>query len=94
MSFISVFSAHGQAAVPLSAAWHSASLQLPAQGKAKRTLIFLVSRSVGKQGSPGTQGDSIRGLTGLYIVSCRDGCISENSLLTCIKALVTGTNTQ
>lgn len=36
----------------LCAAWHSASLRLPAQVKAKRTLIFLVGGSVGKQRRP------------------------------------------
>lgn len=36
--------------MPLSAAWHSASLQLPAQVRAKSTLIFLAGPSVVKQG--------------------------------------------
>lgn len=36
----------------LRAAWHSALLQLPAQEKAKSTVIFLVGGSVGKHRRP------------------------------------------
>ena len=53
MSFIPLLPAHGRAAGSLSAAWHSASLRLPAQVKAKSTLIFFpVGPRVGKQGRP------------------------------------------
>lgn len=69
--FISVFSAHGQAAVPLSAAWHSAALQLPAQVKAKSTLIFLVGPSVGKQGRWRHTREFSHRAHGTVIVSCR-----------------------
>lgn len=40
--FIATFSAQRQAAVALSAAWHSAWLQLRTQAKAKSTFIFPV----------------------------------------------------
>lgn len=85
--YISAFPAQGQAAVPLSAAWHSALLQLPAQVKAKRTLIFLVGPSVDKQGrSSHTRELSHRAhrTHNNIIVSCRDGCCC--SILTVIIA--------
>lgn len=51
LSFISAFSTQGQAAVPLSTAWHSATLLLPARAKAKSTFIFPAGSSVDKQGT-------------------------------------------
>lgn len=66
--FISVLSAQGRAAVPPCAAWHSASLQLPAQMKAKSTLIFLVgSVMLINRGDRGTRGNSDTAQTNITV---------------------------